>query len=148
MKQAIAVAILAGTLGCGGAGGQGSGTPTAPTSVTSRLDGVYSGTWTDTCPGCRAPQTSTGTFSARVSDGTITVTVRVTSGEFGIQSFAGTVSSTGAIAGTGVAPPGCDASAPSFSGLVESSTMTIYYSRAKSGTCEAETGLMRGTKES
>lgn len=118
--------------------------------VTGPFDGTYMGTWSLTCPVCG--DTAAGTFSATVTNGAFTSCPTITSGTHGIVCFSGTVSSSGSITGTGVAPVQCPNSVSSFTGQITMNSsgvadMTMQYSRPSDPAgCEAEYGTMTATR--
>ncbi len=124
----------------------------ATVSGVSLYDGTYTGTWTKTCPACSITS-STGTFSAIVSEGAFTdVQFTLTSGDSGIKFDSGSVSTTGAITGYGASPSQCSTSPSTFSGQITISSsngadMSINYSRTSSPEgCEAESGTITATR--
>jgi len=126
---------------CGGSAGTGA----------SQFDGIYTGSWSLTCPVCG--DTAAGTFTATVTNGVLSnIKATITSGTHGISFASGTVSSSGAITGTGAAPSGqCSSSVSSFTGQITTTTsgdagMTMTYSRPASPACGAESGTVTATR--
>lgn len=126
---------------------------TAATTTTgaNAFDGTYTGTWNKTCPNCGI-NASNGTFTATVSSGVFSGTQFIlTSGDSGVRFDTGTVSSSGAITGTGATPSQCSSSVSTFSGQITTSTggaaMTMAYSRPVSPEgCQAESGSITATR--
>jgi len=131
----------------------GAATVTTPTGTGSyQFDGPYTGTWSVTCPACG--DTAAGMFSLAIMNGQIAnLMANITSGTHGILFTSGTLSSTGAITGSGDAPPQCSGSVSTFSGQITvngsgGADMNINYSRPASGSCGAETGTLTATRTS
>ncbi|MHB8167158.1 MAG: hypothetical protein ACYDDT_10365 [Sulfuricella sp.] len=118
----------------------------------SQFDGAYTGSWSKACPTCGITAAS-GTFTATLANGVLSNTqFTITSGDSGILFSSGTVSSSGAITGTGVPPSQCSSSVSTFTGQITTSSsggagMTMTYSRpASSGGCGAESGTLTATR--
>ncbi|MBI5755878.1 MAG: hypothetical protein HZA12_03045 [Nitrospirae bacterium] len=118
----------------------------------SQFDGTYTGSWTDTCPLCGITN-ATGTFTITVANGVLlNYQETITSGGFGIKFDSGTVSSSGAIMGTGATPSQCSSSPSTFTGQITITStggagMTMTYSRTASPEgCGAESGTMTATR--
>ena len=109
-------------------------------------NGMYTGSWSLTCPVCG--DTAAGIWTATVSDGTFTAVFTITSGTHGIPDLTGTVSESGAITATAPSPPQCSSSEGTFIGQITDDNMTGSYSRPASlGGCEAEFGDMTATRQ-
>jgi hypothetical protein len=123
-------------------------TVTAATGV-NLFDGIYIGTWNKTCPTCGVVA-SAGTFTATLANGVFTNTqFTITSGDSGILFTSGTVSSSGAITGSGNAPSilSCSNSTGTFGGqiiipITGIAEMNMTYSRVADGGCAAESGTL------
>lgn len=128
----------------------GESVESAQASATPSLfSGIYTGSWTNSDSG----NTASGTFTTTLDNGVFTDTIfTITSGNFGILFTSGTVSSSGAITGTGIAPAQCSGSVGTFTGQITTTSsgdadMTMTYSRpASAGGCEAESGTITATR--
>lgn len=129
-----------------------------PTIIVSQFDGTYTGSWSRHCPTCGATppdnQSNTGTFTGTVANGVFT-NISLSppvAGAGGLLFSSGTVSTSGAITGTGAAPSTCTTSVSTFSGqittnLTGGAQMSITYSRpASTGGCMAESGTITATR--
>ena len=115
------------------------------------FDGSYTGTWDITCPACG--DTAAGTFTTILTNGVFTnISLPITSGAHGPLMDSGTVSSSGAIIGTGTNPSQCNNNMSTFAGQITTISsgvvgLTISYSRLTYlDGCEAESGTIIATR--
>ena len=124
----------------------------------NQFDGTYTGSWSRLCPTCGTTppdnQSNSGIFSVDVANGVFAnIYISAPVPGAGAPYFvSGTVSSSGAIAGTGSSPSQCSSSTSIFTGqttttLSGSAGMTITYTRTASPEgCQAESGSITATR--
>ena len=124
-------------------------------AMPSLFNGTYTGSWSKTCIGCGVTA-GAGTFTITVANGVLSNMIEtIASGGdgSGIKFDSGTVSSSGAITGTGATPSQCSSSVSTFTGQITitlsgGAEMTMTYSRTASPEgCAAESGTMTATRQ-